>query len=281
MKWWTDCCDQLFPGFKTSRLLVAQQCRPSTPPPTSRRGRQIAALFQDSEAAISIPSQAENRRSKRDSQFAGLCLKPRTEPPKGWANWQLGALSKNGYSNRSLFMSHIEKWQCPLLWSYKDTEKMCTTSDNNAMKVRAHLSSTPAMESTSDHGAEGVDIVWFRCVNASSGIVSIKAWHIGRQPAERNSSRMSWTKFPSRRETRSMFSKCWWIWQIQSTVCGYSYKMGVDYGETFSPTANLTSIRVLMHKAAQQNLILHQMDIKTAHLHAQIDCKIFMEQQEG
>lgn len=62
---------------------------------------------------------------------------------------------------------------------------------------------------------------------------------------------------------------------------GYSQKMGVDYEETFSPTANLTSIRVLMQKAAQDNQVLHQMDVKTAYLHAPIDCEIFMERPEG
>lgn len=62
---------------------------------------------------------------------------------------------------------------------------------------------------------------------------------------------------------------------------GYSQELGVDYGETFSPTANLTSVRVLMQKAAQENLILHQMDVKTAYLHAPIDHEIYMEQPEG
>lgn len=36
---------------------------------------------------------------------------------------------------------------------------------------------------------------------------------------------------------------------------GYSQKPGVDDSETFSPTANLTSVRVLMQKAAQESLI--------------------------
>ena len=36
-----------------------------------------------------------------------------------------------------------------------------------------------------------------------------------------------------------------------------------------------------MQKAAQENLILHQMDVETAYLHAPIDCEIFMEQPEG
>ena len=52
---------------------------------------------------------------------------------------------------------------------------------------------------------------------------------------------------------------------------GYSQRAGIDYGETFSPTANLTSVRVVMQKAAQDNLILHQMDVKTTYLHAPID----------
>lgn len=46
--------------------------------------------------------------------------------------------------------------------------------------------------------------------------------------------------------------------------------IGVDYKETFSPTANLTSIRALMQVAAQHDLVLHQMDVKTAYLHAHL-----------
>ena len=36
-----------------------------------------------------------------------------------------------------------------------------------------------------------------------------------------------------------------------------------------------------MQLAAQYNLMVHQMDIKTANLHAPIDQKIFMDQPEG
>ena len=43
MKWWTDCCDQPFLGFKTPRLWVQQQCRSLTPLPTSRRSPHISA----------------------------------------------------------------------------------------------------------------------------------------------------------------------------------------------------------------------------------------------
>ena len=36
-----------------------------------------------------------------------------------------------------------------------------------------------------------------------------------------------------------------------------------------------------MQKAAQEGLILHQMDVKTAYLHAPIDCELYVEQPEG
>lgn len=62
---------------------------------------------------------------------------------------------------------------------------------------------------------------------------------------------------------------------------GYSQVEGLDYSETFSPTANLTSLRVLMQLATQHDFTLHQMDVKAAYLHAPIDHEIYMEQPEG
>ena len=62
---------------------------------------------------------------------------------------------------------------------------------------------------------------------------------------------------------------------------GFSQKNGIDYGETFSPTANITSIRILMQMVLQYDLIVHEMDVKTAYLHAPIDYEIFVEQLKG
>ena len=62
---------------------------------------------------------------------------------------------------------------------------------------------------------------------------------------------------------------------------GYSQIPNVDYHETFSPTARITSVRMLMQLAVQDNLVVHQMDVKTASLNAPIDCEIYIEQPEG
>ena len=42
---------------------------------------------------------------------------------------------------------------------------------------------------------------------------------------------------------------------------GFSQIEGVDYTETFSPTARLNSVRMLMQVAVQHDLLLHQMDV--------------------
>ena len=62
---------------------------------------------------------------------------------------------------------------------------------------------------------------------------------------------------------------------------GYSQTQRIDYNETFAPTARMTSVRLLMQQAAQSNLLVHQMDVKTAYLNAPIDCNIFVEQPKG
>lgn len=68
---------------------------------------------------------------------------------------------------------------------------------------------------------------------------------------------------------------------MQLRVEGRSHVEGLDYSETFSPTANITSLHVLMQFVVQYDLRLNQMDVKAAYLHAPIDHKIYMEQPEG
>jgi transposase InsO family protein len=62
---------------------------------------------------------------------------------------------------------------------------------------------------------------------------------------------------------------------------GFSQKEGVDYKETFAPVAKFTSIRLLLALAAQQDYEIHQMDVKTAFLHGDLDVDIYMRQPEG
>ena len=62
---------------------------------------------------------------------------------------------------------------------------------------------------------------------------------------------------------------------------GFAQVEGSDYTETFAPTARMSTVRMLMQLAAQFDLKVHQMDVKTAYLNAPIDTEIFMNQPQG
>ncbi|CAI7732225.1 unnamed protein product [Closterium sp. NIES-53] len=47
---------------------------------------------------------------------------------------------------------------------------------------------------------------------------------------------------------------------------GFSQRQGVDYFQTFSPTPTMTTLRVLLHVAAQRDYELHSVDFSTAFL---------------
>ncbi|PNX71449.1 retrotransposon-related protein, partial [Trifolium pratense] len=62
---------------------------------------------------------------------------------------------------------------------------------------------------------------------------------------------------------------------------GYTQKKGFDYFDTYSPVARMTSIRVAIALASIHNLVIHQMDVKTAFLNGDLEEEIYMDQPEG
>nr|GEZ51474.1 zinc finger, CCHC-type [Tanacetum cinerariifolium] len=64
-------------------------------------------------------------------------------------------------------------------------------------------------------------------------------------------------------------------------IQGFRQKEGIDYFDTYAPVARITTIRLLLDLVAIQNLVIHQMDVKTTFLNGDLDVEVYMKQPEG
>ena len=104
--------------------------------------------------------------------------------------------------------------------------------------------------------------------------------------------RETWTLVP--RPLDANVVSCKWVYSLKYNpdgsiarykarlvARGFSQAYGLDYHETFSLVARLSSIRVLFSLALDQYWPLHQLDVSNAFLYRDLDEQVFMEQPPG
>nr|GEV29924.1 hypothetical protein [Tanacetum cinerariifolium] len=64
-------------------------------------------------------------------------------------------------------------------------------------------------------------------------------------------------------------------------IHGFRQKEWIDYFDTYAQVARITTIRLLLALVAIHNLVIHQMDVKTAFLNGDLDEEVYMKQSEG
>ena len=62
---------------------------------------------------------------------------------------------------------------------------------------------------------------------------------------------------------------------------GYAQREGIDFDEVFAPVSKYATLRTLLALAASQDLVVHQLDIKTAFLNGKLEERIYVEQPCG
>ncbi|CAI7842600.1 unnamed protein product [Closterium sp. NIES-54] len=84
-----------------------------------------------------------------------------------------------------------------------------------------------------------------------------------------------------------------WIFRVKRPPCsppafkacyvarGFNQRQGVDYFNTFSPTPKMTTLRVLLHVAAQRDYKLHSLDFSTAFLQGSLHEEIWLRRPPG
>ncbi|GJR36922.1 retrovirus-related pol polyprotein from transposon TNT 1-94 [Tanacetum coccineum] len=62
---------------------------------------------------------------------------------------------------------------------------------------------------------------------------------------------------------------------------GYRQEEGIDFEESFSPVARIEAIRIFIANVASKNMVIYQIDVKTAFLNEDLQEEVFVSQPEG
>ncbi|GKB04911.1 retrovirus-related pol polyprotein from transposon TNT 1-94 [Tanacetum coccineum] len=62
---------------------------------------------------------------------------------------------------------------------------------------------------------------------------------------------------------------------------GYRQEEGINFKESFTPVARIKAIRIFIANASSKNMIIYQMDVKTAFLNGDLQEEVFISQLEG
>ncbi|CAI5461779.1 unnamed protein product [Closterium sp. Yama58-4] len=71
------------------------------------------------------------------------------------------------------------------------------------------------------------------------------------------------------------------VFKARYVARGFSQREGVDFFQTFSPTPKMTTLRVLLHIAAQRDYELHSLDFSTAFLQGSLHEEIWLRRPPG
>ncbi|CAI7897518.1 unnamed protein product [Closterium sp. NIES-53] len=71
------------------------------------------------------------------------------------------------------------------------------------------------------------------------------------------------------------------VFKARYMARGFSQRQGVDYFQTFSPTPKITTLRALLHVAAQRDYELHSLDFSTAFLQGSLHEEIWLRRPPG
>lgn len=118
---------------------------------------------------------------------------------------------------------------------------------------------------------------WKGAINEEySSLMKNGTWTLCKLPGNRRAISCKWV-FKLKQKANGEVDK----YKARLVARGFTQSKGFDYNETYSPTAKLTTFRVILAIAVHHDYHIHQMDVKCAFLNGHLNEEIYMTQPEG
>nr|GEX08541.1 retrovirus-related Pol polyprotein from transposon TNT 1-94 [Tanacetum cinerariifolium] len=104
----------------------------------------------------------------------------------------------------------------------------------------------------------------------------LKVWRLVPRPEGKTIIKTKWI-FKNKKNESSLVIRN----KARLVAVGYSQQEGIDYDETFAPVARIEAIRLFLAYTTHKDLIVFQMDVKTAFLNGIIKEEVYVSQPPG
>ncbi|GJY78790.1 retrovirus-related pol polyprotein from transposon TNT 1-94 [Tanacetum coccineum] len=80
---------------------------------------------------------------------------------------------------------------------------------------------------------------------------------------------------------KSVITEDCWFQAMQDEIHKFDRLQGIDFKESFAPVARIEAIRIFIANAANKNMTIYQMDVKTTFLNGELKEEVYVSQPEG
>ena len=142
---------------------------------------------------------------------------------------------------------------------------------------RAFVASLQSVKIPKDWREAKNDPKWHEAMREElSALEKNQTWDLVKLPAGKRVVTCKWV-FTVKQTPEGKVERC----KARLVARGYSQTYGIDYDETFAPVAKMSTVRILISCATNFGWPLHQLDVKNAFLHGDLQEEVYMEVPPG
>ena len=115
---------------------------------------------------------------------------------------------------------------------------------------------------------------WYKAMcDEYDALIATHTWDLVPRPLNANVIRNMWV-FCHKEKSNGQFER----YKVRLVANGKGQEIGVDCGETFSPVVKPTTIHTVLNLAVAKKWGIHQLDVKNAFLHGDLQETVYMHQ---